>query len=212
MSSEHFQDSVLWMTPRSPFARRVRVALIECGVRFTEKQTDVFSPTEEFLALNPIGRVPVLCLRSGIALIESHLIVQKLYESSSSKLLPKSEAASSCLALRWSAIATGVCEAVVADYLDSLGPSSQRNTELRDELEAVAERSLRQLETQLSRTGIDWIDQDISFADLDLGCALTYLSLRSGIQWRERFKLCAAYVDRLETRASMRQTCPPPVA
>ena len=55
-----FQDSVLYISARSPFARRVRLALLENKIRFSEKVFDVFNPLPELITVNPLARVPAL--------------------------------------------------------------------------------------------------------------------------------------------------------
>ncbi len=84
-----FNKSELFISLRSPFARRVRLALLENQISYKEIVCDVFKPTAELIAVNPLIRVPVLRLHSGDVLIDSNLILQALYETlSDSPLIP----------------------------------------------------------------------------------------------------------------------------
>jgi glutathione S-transferase len=44
----------------SPFVRKVRVALAEKGIPYTHDPVSPFAPPEEFLAISPLKRIPVL--------------------------------------------------------------------------------------------------------------------------------------------------------
>lgn len=84
-----FNQSELFISLRSPFARRVRLALLENQISYKEIVCDVFKPSAELIAVNPLIRVPVLRLQSGAVLIDSNLILQALYETlSDSPLIP----------------------------------------------------------------------------------------------------------------------------
>jgi glutathione S-transferase len=70
----------LLYSAESPFARIVRIALLETGLdeRVTKQEISrqrLYSAESEVLALNPVGRVPTLELEDGLILTESKLIV-----------------------------------------------------------------------------------------------------------------------------------------
>lgn len=44
----------------SPFVRKIRVALAEKGIEYELVPVNPFAPTPEFLALTPLGKIPVL--------------------------------------------------------------------------------------------------------------------------------------------------------
>lgn len=44
----------------SPFVRKVRVVLAEKGVAYSLEQVNPFRPAPDFLAISPLGRIPVL--------------------------------------------------------------------------------------------------------------------------------------------------------
>lgn len=210
MSQIRFDQATLWITPRSPFARRVRLAFLESQITYQEKITDIFNPSAELLAINPVARVPILQFKSGEVLMESHLILQAFYENVTSPLLPKSEA-ERLNVFFWSALGTGLAEKTVEFYLDSIRPKGIRDPEVAEELNGMMSRILARLDAYLAKNQGPWICGPLlTQADLDLGTGLTYLSLRYTTEWKNRYEQVARYLERLESRPSFVQTLPPP--
>ncbi len=209
MKQNRFDDCLVWITPRSPFARRVRLAFLEAGLNFREQACDIFHPSAELLGLNPVARVPIVQLKTGEVLIESHLILQSFYEHTESPLRwdsPEEKLAG----LFWSGAATGLAEKVVEFYLDTLRPQNIRDSELAEELSAMIARIFGRLDKQLASGPKDWIcGKRMTQADLDMGSALTYLCLRYTSEWKNRYQHVAAYLGRLEERPSFQKTVPP---
>src|SRR3546814_20838373 len=60
----------LYRSLPSPYARRVRVVIEELGLaeQIDEIEVDPYDPPAEFLALNPLSKVPVLITEQGEAL------------------------------------------------------------------------------------------------------------------------------------------------
>ncbi len=82
----------LYYAARSPFARIVRVALIETGLDAIVQKQEValYSLESTLLPVNPVGRVPTLILDDGTRLTESQLILNYIdTRHSGPKLLPR---------------------------------------------------------------------------------------------------------------------------
>jgi glutathione S-transferase len=79
----------------SPFARLVRIAMLETGLngRVTMQELTrarLYSAESDVLALNPVGRVPTLELDDSMILTESKLILDYIDAlNSGPKLLPR---------------------------------------------------------------------------------------------------------------------------
>ena len=74
----------------SNYHNKVRVALLEKGVKFEEDPTCTPKQTEEFLARSPMGKAPFLELDGGARLTESNVICEYLEETYPQKpLLPR---------------------------------------------------------------------------------------------------------------------------
>lgn len=206
-----FDGSTLLISARSPFARRVRLAFLENGVRFEERVIDVLKPTAELLEKNPLARVPTLLLPSGETLVDSNVILELFYGAAKRKLSLES-AGDRLRAAQWGALAAGVCEKTVEYYFEGLRPEAARDPELLAEIDAVIHRVLSRLEDFLggearSRTTV--LASGLSQADLDLGTMLAYLTLRHPMDWASRYPNCGRYFARLDERPSFAATRPP---
>jgi glutathione S-transferase len=111
-------------TPRSPFARRIRLALAFRGIAHEVRMTDVFNPSVELLSANPLALVPALFDPSIQEWVpDSDTILDILDESpvlAQLAVLPIWPVHSSArprvrLRSRW---ATGVMTATVAHFLE----------------------------------------------------------------------------------------------
>ena len=203
-----FEGCTVWITPRSPFARRVRIALLENQISFHEKICDVFHPSKDLTEVNPLARVPTVQLEDGQVLIDSHLILQSFYERAESALYPK-DLSERREMYRWSAVATGLCDKTVEFYIDTLRPKNHQDPEVSEELSQIVGRVLSALETYLSKSKEGWIVSRFSQADVDMGAALNYLCLRYSSEWKNRFSQCARYLEKLNLRPSFERTQPP---
>jgi glutathione S-transferase len=206
MMKDTLSGSTLIISARSPFARRVRLAFLELRLPFREKVVNVFEPPTELLEANPLGRVPVLVLGDGRRLVDSNQILEVVHAAEPG-LAPRTDA-ERILCAEWSGLALGIAEKVVQYFLEGLRPESARDEELLTECAQIFERVLGRFEAEIGSR--ETIGSTLTQADLDMGTALTYLSLRYSSAWRERFPRSRAYLDRLEERASFQRTIPPP--
>jgi glutathione S-transferase len=69
----------LFDIPLSPYAQKVKMALLEKGVAFETKVPDLVTPDPEFVALSPRLEVPVL-VDGDVQLFDSSVIVQYIEE------------------------------------------------------------------------------------------------------------------------------------
>ncbi len=207
MTKLDFNGCTLILSLRSPFARRVRLALREAGIAYEERVTEVLKPSAELIEKNPLMRVPVAVLKSGVELLDSNVILPLFYEAHPSPLWP------TALAPRleihsWGVLAAGVCEKIVEYFFDTLRPA--KDAELAEEVRTIIERVLTKTEKALgSRETM--VGASLTQADLDLGTMLRYISVRYSDSWPTRYPACARYLASLEKRPSFQATMPPPV-
>jgi glutathione S-transferase len=209
-----FQGCSLFISARSPFARRVRVAFYENGIEFTEKTLDVFQPNPELWKANPLARVPAVILKNGQVLIDSNLILEVLYGTHPSPFMPSFANIEGKLAVsRISAIAAGVCEKLVEYYLEILRPAERRDQEVITEVQGILDRSFAHFEGVLSKTGGQYLVENSgqpTQADFDVAIAMAYTKLRHPIQWEEKYPRLAAHLKWMNSRPSFQKTVPPP--
>lgn len=204
----NFADSTLFMSLRSPFARRVRLAFREAGLRYEEKQIDVLKPTAELFEKNPLARVPVVLLKGGGMLVDSGAILDAFYEVQPSKLFSGSLEQRTEIK-QWSTLAVGLAEKTVEYFFETLRPEASRDPELIAEITGIIERVLARAEKVLSSRD-SLLTTGLTQADLDLGTALRYLCVRHSSDWRSKYTACSRYLERLEDRPSFQATVPPP--
>lgn len=70
----------LYHFPLSPYCRKVRVYMAEKGLDFDLREEKIWQRRDDFLALNPAGKVPVLIEPNGQVLAESSVICEYLEE------------------------------------------------------------------------------------------------------------------------------------
>jgi len=85
MNSNAYQ---LYASPRSPFARRIRLALRRLELPLTETFLDVFVDNPEFWKQNPIGTLPTLITPDAGTLSDSSHLLEYLHEKTG-KIWPK---------------------------------------------------------------------------------------------------------------------------
>ena len=74
----------LFATPRSPFARRIRLVLRRLNVSFDEKLIDAFVDNPDLWAANPLGTVPTLITPDLGALSDSSHLLEYFHEKTGS--------------------------------------------------------------------------------------------------------------------------------
>lgn len=102
----------------SPFVRRVAIALRIYAMPFTHWPLSVFADATAVRALNPLMRVPVLVLEDGLALADSHMMLDHLDGRTDRPLFPRAGLARTH-ALRRAALACGAAEKAVALFYET---------------------------------------------------------------------------------------------
>jgi len=68
----------LWL---SPFCRKARIMLDEKGLEVDLRLEKVWERRDEFIAINPAGKVPVLVEKNGVVLSDSYAICEYIEET-----------------------------------------------------------------------------------------------------------------------------------
>lgn len=201
-----FNHSTLFISPRSPFARRVRLALLEHEIEFEERVLDVLKKNPELEKINPLRRVPTLVLRTGEVLIDSSVILSVFYAQTPSSLLPWDKT-DQWVAAKWSGIAVGLADRTVEYFLESLRPIDKRDPEIISEFSEMVTDTLTAFETFIS--GKDTVlPLGLTQTDLDMGTALAYLNFRFSDGLGLKFPEMTRYLAGLNERPSFQKTKP----
>jgi glutathione S-transferase len=197
----------LYGTPRSPFARKIRIILAEKNIACELVVTRGSTPDSPVPALNPLGKVPTLQRDDGRALYDSPVIAEYLDGiGSGPKLIPE-DFESRIEVRRWEALGDGVTEAIVAVNHERLEPvEKQHNAEWFAKRQAKITLGLALMERDLGSR--DWCFGDrFTLADIAVGYALGYLDFAlPEVEWRSKHPALAKLAQRLNARPSFSST------
>jgi glutathione S-transferase len=205
----------LFWTPASPFVRKVMVAAIELGLDSRIDIHPTYWPHEwatrtvdfdpDFVAANPIGRIPALITDDGVALAESNWICSyfdSLLEEP--RLFPFSGKAQWEM-IRLLAIADGAIESMILRRAETLrhppersdnfiGKQRERIARCRDTLEIAI--------PALSESAID-------MRHISTAIACGFMDFRYGQdEWRTSRPQLAHWYETFSQRPSMKRTRP----
>jgi len=191
----------------SPFARKVRVLLIETGLadRVEQVATDLRRDRAEVMRENPLGKIPVLIADDGQPIYDSPVICEYLDTLHGGARKVPAAGTARIPALRLQALADGLMDAAVGRRMESLRPESGRSADHDRHLRSAVDSALDALEREAAQFGTDFDIGQIATA-----CALGYLDFRFADEpWRPGRPRLAAWYERAAARESMRATAPP---
>ena len=195
----------LFYVPGSPYARMVRIALIETGLDAVTRMQEVTlrDPASGLLPFNPVGRVPSLRLDDGTVLSETLLILPYLDRLHQRR--PIMPAAPDRLASMARAI--GMLDGIAVWNRELRRPPEERSP------------SVLALETTRANRTADALDRDVTDgryggemdgAVIALGCALGYCERRHTVwHWRQGRPALAAWFDQTSATTMFQATIPP---
>jgi glutathione S-transferase len=198
----------LYGSKTSPFVRKVRVFAAELGLSdlIEEIQTDPFNPPPEFLAANPMSRIPTLVTEKGEALPDSELILEYLQTRGHSGIQSLPRGTKRWSALRRAKIADGIIEAAVATLLEKRRPESIIFTTFLDRQSEIIKRSVDILNLEAGTLSPD----TPTIVEVTAAVALCYLDFRMPyLDWRKDHEALVAWHEKFTQRPSMIDTQPP---
>ena len=160
----------------SPFTRRVGIALTLYGLPFEHRPWSVFGDAAALMRINPLGRVPVLLLAEGEALIDSHIILDHLDSlmPAAERLVPLREPARR-RALKVAALATGLGDRVVSLFYERRLHAAAALA-LTTRLEGQIAATLAELERRRAAVAAPyWHGPSFGHADIAVACVLRHL-------------------------------------
>ena len=203
----------LYVTPASPWVRRVVVSILELGLRdrfeFVQTKwphswgTRRVAHPGDFPQVTPVERIPALVV-GDLCLVESHAICDYINgELGGYRLLARAGAA------RWRAladisIANAVIEAQIARRAELLREERERSD---DFIGKMCDRSLRCLAALDKR--VPQLGADFDLAQITIAVACGYQDWRyPSDDWRSAAPGLAAWFDQVSPRPSLRATAP----
>ena len=191
----------------SPYARKVRIALIEKGLPF-ELQTEVpWDSTTTTPRHNPLEKLPVLLLPDGSSVYESSFILEYLELKHPEVPLLPADIDGRLAARRLEVLCDGVCDAVVLSLFEKMrdgGGSPEWLARQRRKIDGGTAAMARLVDSREFAVG-----DRFGLGDIAVGTAVGYLSVRfAGLPWRDLHPGLARFADRLAQRPSFRATEP----
>lgn len=196
-----------YVSPMSPFARKVRVMILECGLtdRITQENvaTSALESNPDLVAANPLGKLPALVRADGPVICDSRVICRYLDTLAGTGFYPEARLWE---VLTLEALSDGMAEAaVLMAYESRLRPEEMVFAPWVEAQWGKVARTLDVLEDR-------WLSHlagPLDGAQVALGCVLGYLDLRHGARtWREGRSGLAAWYEAFAARPSMLATLP----
>ena len=203
----------LYVTPASPWVRRVRVTILELGIedRFEFVQTkwphswgtQTVAMPADFMAATPVMRIPAL-VTDTVTLTDSHAICDYLNAEFGGYRLLARDGAARWRALAAMAIANGVLEAQIMRRAELLRSDKERSA---DFIVKMRDRAFRCF-TALEKDHLPGFGAAFDLAQITTAVACSYDDWRYGRDWRTSAPRLAAWYDSVANRASLKATQP----
>jgi len=193
----------LYASLTSPYARKVRICLIEKGLDYDFVVEAPSDPNANVVRLNPLGKVPLLQCDDGEVVFNSPMIVEYIDSLEGVALIPTS--VKRLHVQRWHALGDGIVDAVVARML-----------ELRRAIEHQDAAVIKKQETKVA-AALDFADEhyqggefieggQFSLADIALAVALEYIDFRYPHDWRSIHPRLAEWLNGINQRPAFLST------
>ncbi|MCX7150808.1 MAG: glutathione S-transferase [Rhodocyclales bacterium] len=192
----------------SPYVRKIRIVLAEKKIDYDLVLDSPWEPGNQVVALNPLGKVPVLVLDDESTLFDSRVIAEYLDTVAPNNRLIPASGRERISVKRWEALADGVLDAAVAAFLESRRPDGERSPSWIERQRDKTTRALRAMSDELGEQ--PWCHgNNLSLADISVGCALGYVSFRLGdIRWSEQYPNLSVLYEKLMQRPAFAETVP----
>lgn len=198
----------LHWSPRSPFVRKVMIALHETGlvdrVELVRTNVALAAPTPGVLLPdNPLGKIPTLVLDDGTTLFDSRVICEYLDTLHSGPRLFPADPKQRIAALRLTALADGVTDILLMWRNERLRPDGTQSVPIMSSYEIKIRNSFAQLERDILQIAAT----PFAIGHIALVCALGQMDFRFGdTRWREVHPRLVAWYDATRNRPSVQAT------
>lgn len=202
----------LYVTPASPWVRRVRICIDELriGGRFEYVQTKwphawgtrTVEMPDDFVAATPVMRIPAL-VTEDVTLTDSHSIIDFLDGTFGSHRLLAADGPARWKALEINALACAILEAQIMRRAELLRTGADRSDDFIAKMRDRGLRCFAALDAKVSSFG-----GTFDLAEITTAVACGYDDWRYGPDWREAAPGLAAWYDTVAQRPSMKATEP----
>ncbi|AJY50057.1 glutathione S-transferase N-terminal domain-containing protein [Halomonas sp. KO116] len=195
----------LYLNATSPYARLVRIVLLEKGLAdaVTLKWCDPWADDAELLKANPAGRIPALVTEEGTTFSESMLIA--VYLDSVSPNKPMLPAASLGDVLHLAGLGQNLMDAAFTTVIARKHYGNEIDeSELGQRRSRAIQRLLKKLNSEL---GEKQQALAINLGEIAIAVALDYLAFRlPEVNWQEEYSQLKEWHAGVTARASFQET------
>ena len=197
----------LIMSPASPYVRKVRVAILELGLKGSVAEVPVattpLASAADAVAANPLGKIPALIRDDGPSLYDSRVICRYLDGLAEGGLYPDSRIWE---ILTLEATVDGILDAAVSMVYEARFKGTRGAS--ADWIEAQWTKVARALGS-VETLWMSHLTGPVTIGQIGMGCALGYLDFRHPDRdWRAEAPAIAAWHEGFARRASMQATLP----
>lgn len=196
----------LYYTPRSPYARKVRIVLAEKQLPCQLQEIDIKNKSPEFLSLSPIGKVPVLVDKGDLVLWDSTLIVEYLDETYPQPAFYPSDRLDRLRCRQGEELADSLTDHIVGLWYETR-KEADANPAVQAQLRSAIDRFLGVFEQKLTNSAY-LLNDHLTAVDIAALSGLGYYSLRFGQDWQQQNPKLAQWFAKLSERESVRSTVP----
>ncbi len=193
----------LLYTPRSPYARKVRVAAIEKGIDLELVSEDLVNKSPALVKANPLGKIPTLILDNGQTIFDSPVICEYLDSIQPKPALIPEDLEKRLAVLTFAAAADGLMDVTVAMFMEKVRHPNDFNAAFIAASEVTVRRCFAYFETRTARLN------ELSVASIALAGAIGYLNFRMPRLWPAAdHPELARWYEEFSKRPSMKETVP----
>lgn len=200
----------LYSSPTSPFARKVRIAILELGLAdaVAEIAINPFAADADYLVINPLSKIPAFVTEDGVVILDSRHILDYVIELGAGAGRHLAEPVGDPWAeRRLRQLADGVIDAGVTANLERRREGPLSSLSWIERQSAAIDRALDELELTAGELATA---EKIGKLEITLASALGYLDLRlNDLDWRTKRPGLKAWFDLIGNRASVAATNPP---
>lgn len=198
----------LYITPASPYARIVRIVILEKGlgdrIEILPAQTRVAD--SPYYRINPSGRVPYLIRDDGVAMEESSLICAWLDQLDGRPMFELPPGEQAWEPRRLEALARSISDGLAVWNREIARAPDERSKTLQKHEAQRCRRMAALWETEIDHP---WMNGALNMAQITLACGLGQEARNPDMDWRSGHPRLSAWFDRLAQRPSFAATAPP---
>jgi glutathione S-transferase len=190
----------LLYTKRSPYARKVRVIVLEKDIALDLVDEDLQKKSQRLLDANPLGKVPTLVLDDGTTVFDSPVICQYLDGLNDKTIMIPRDAIERIDVLKWEAFADDLMAAAINLYMERLRHPNDFHKDFTATLDANIHSAYGYIEKNLPKL------KKFDLASVAVASAIGYIHFRLPHLKVQGAK--AQWFEEISKRPSMAQTIP----